>query len=176
MKKTAGFVSWRTPAILFVTLAAGFALTRTVTSHLDESLAPKKGGIDNALNQAYELNVALMAANWNPLQLDHSLLRLPEDDISSFAVPYNRPLYDEVSFFCSTFVSTKVTIVKGEEGRGTRTGFYIVGWKDGRVTTVNVKDVRLLPKENESGWAIVFPGMDEYDDGLKAMPGTKPTD
>jgi hypothetical protein len=41
------------------------------------------------------------------------------------------------------------------------------------VTTVNVNDVRLLPKENESGWAIVFPGMDEYDEGLKLFPGTK---
>ncbi|MEX2242280.1 MAG: hypothetical protein WD716_00390 [Fimbriimonadaceae bacterium] len=173
MKRTAGFVSWRTPALVLVTLAAGFALTRTVTSHLDGSLAPKKGGVDNALNQAYNLNVALMGANWDPLQLDHSLLRLPEDDSDSFAVPTKLALYDEVSFFCSTFVTTKVTIAKGEEGRGTTTGFFIVGWKDGRVTTVNVKDVRLLPKGNEPGWFFVFPGMDEYDEGLKLHPGTK---
>jgi hypothetical protein len=176
MKKTAGFVSWRTPAIVLVTLAAGFAMTRIVTSHVDDSLSPKRGGVDNALNQAYELNVALMDANWNPLQLDHALLRLPEDDSDSFAIPYNRPLYEEVSFFCNTFVTTKVTIVKGEEGRSSTTGFWIVGWKDGRVTTVNVKDVRLLPYEHESGWAIVFPGMDEYDEGLEPHPGTRPSD
>jgi hypothetical protein len=167
MKKTAGFVSWRTPAIVLVTLVAGFALTHTVTSHVDDSLAPKKGGIDNALNQAYELNVALMDANWNPYKVDHSLLRLPEDETSSFAVPTKLALYDEVSFFSTTFISRKVTIVKGEEGRSSTTGFFIVGWKDGRVTTVNVKDVRLLPKEDETGWFFVFPGMDEYHEGLE---------
>jgi hypothetical protein len=173
MKKSAGFAPWRTPALVFVTLAAGFALTRIVTSHLDGTPAPKRGGVDNALRQAYELNVALMDANWNPLQLDHALLRLPEDDSDSFAVPRNLPLYDEVSFFCHTFVRTKVTIAKGMEGRGSTTGFFIVGWKDGRVGTVNVNDVRLVAKEHGAGWHIVFPGMDEYAEGLKRYPGTK---
>ncbi len=141
------------------------------------------------MEQARRLLAELRDADWNPRGVDQSLLRLPEQDHAkswvdrdparpSFLTDSFHPQYEEVAFYCDTFVEKKLTVVKGREGDLAMTGFFIVAWKDGRVNTVDIAEARLFPLPNENKvWIIVFPGMDEYDAGLKqyapVIPNTR---
>lgn len=52
----------------------------------------------------------------------------------------------------------------GAEGTTTETGFYILGFKNGTVTTCEASEAMIIPY-NENGEQVglqVFPGMDEY--------------
>lgn len=185
MRNTTGFTSFRTLAVTLAIVAVGFAVTRIATSAAKTPSSPKNGGIDNAMQQARKLMAELSEANWNPREVDQSLLRLPEQDYAqnrmdrlpqrdSFIIPSKFQQYDEVAFYCDTFISRKREIVKGREAELTVTGFFIVGWKDGVINTVDVADVRLVPLPGvDNTWFHVFPGMNEYDAGLKYMSGTR---
>lgn len=185
MSNTSGFTSIRTLAIVLGTVAVGYVLTKSATSVAKAPSAPKAAGLDNAMQQAKRLLSELRDADWNPCEVDQALLRLPEQDTAqnvadrrpgqtSFAVPQHTSVYDEVALMSNTFVQKNLKIVKGVEGTMEITGYWIVGWKDGRVTAVDVADVRYVPNpEEENSWLYVFPGMDEYDSALTALPGTR---
>ncbi len=183
MKKTIGFTSSRTLVLILATVAVGFAVTRIAMSTAKAPTAEKKGGIDNAMEQARRLVAELKEADWNIHGVDQSLLRLPEQDyvqakvfrspdMTSFAIPRGDPVYDEVALYSSTFVNWVPK--DGKSGASARTGYYIVAWMDGRVNTVDVADVRYFPVPGKDDQMLyVFPGMDEYDAALKYLPGTR---
>jgi hypothetical protein len=183
MKTNLGFTTWRTVALLALTAGFGFALTRTAMLVAKREPDLKTGGIDNAMEQARRLLNELRNVEWNPRDVDQALLRLPEQDfvdlptqrvpdMPSFITDKVHRQYDELAFFSNTFVRQSAQIVPGQEAEVTVTGFFIVGWKDGRVNTVDVADVRLFPLPNQDQvWIWVFPGMDEYASGLMKMPG-----
>ena len=184
MKHRHGFTSLRTSFVLAGAMAAGFAATRIVTHGDFARPTLSKGGVDGAMAQAKVLLSELRDADWEIRKVDQRLLNLPErglrgeakDDphAPSFMRDSVHPEYDEVAFICSTFVDRELTVVPGIEGTLSITGFYIVAWKSGQIDKIDVRDVRLLAiKAGEPSWIRVFPGMDEYDAGLRPyVPGT----
>lgn len=134
--------------------------------------------------QARWLMTELKEADWNPREVNKELLRLPEQDhvdlpnqrasgMPSFVTDKTHKEYDELAFYSNTFVKqSPLKLVPGKEGEVTVNGFFIVGWKDGRIETVDVADARLYPLPGEHHvWVVVFPGMDEYSTRLKQLPG-----
>ena len=77
----------------------------------------------------------------------------------------NHPLYEEeVAFYSDLYVTRSLEAIPGVEGALHLGGFYIVGWKDGRVEQVPVADVRVYPHGDRL--MLVFPGMSVYDTSL----------
>ncbi|HXH61086.1 MAG TPA: hypothetical protein VNI20_06980 [Fimbriimonadaceae bacterium] len=184
MRKLIKKPTWPTVALCLIVAASAFVLTGFVTRRVAN--VPRGGGRDNAMLQARMIYDQLHDANWDPAAVNPTLLRLPEQDYKSSALeraPYTDsfairfhdaiPQYDELALLSSTFVNTTLTDdPSASEGRrATTTGYFIVGFKDGHVVTVDVTDARLF--EYKPGkWVPVFPGMDEYDPGLRKYPGT----
>lgn len=181
MKTRRAFAVWLTlPAIAFAA-GAGFLVTKAALSHVGPTSEPNR---DRALLQAKMLLNELQDSRWDASRVSPKLLRLPEQDFvssakgrrperNSFAIEL-QPEYDEVAFTCDTFVDRRLDTVKGVEGKLVTSGYYIVGWKDGHVSTVDVHDVRLFELPGKPGVKIaVFPGMSEYSASLQAFPGTE---
>jgi hypothetical protein len=192
MRKNIGFTSIRTLTLVLGTVAVGFVLTRTATSVAKAPTAPTNGGIDHAIEQAKRLVAELREANWDVSKVDQKLLRLPEQDFKqswadrrpsaqSFAIPRTAPEYatspertvfDEVALTSSTFVNYVPR--NGKSGDSTREGYYIIAWMDGRITTVDAPEARYFAVPGREGdYFTVYPGMDEYDKALTALPGTR---
>ena len=177
MKTNKGFTTWKTTAIVALAAMAGYGITCSITA-LAASPPVSKGGIDDAMDQARQLLVELRNADWNRDAVDPDLLMLPEQatvgawqnlpGADSFVVDQRHAQYEEVAFYSMTFVDKSFVVVPGQEHVVTTTGFFIVGWKDGRVETVDVSDVRMFSLGGVDNPRIpVFPGMDEYDSNLE---------
>lgn len=128
---------------------------------------------------------ALRANGWDRWKVDQALLRLPDQDHAeteferrpeklSFTISSLEPYQAEVAFKCMTYVRNNRGEGGGIEGRvSSPEGFFIVGWKDGRIEQVPIQNVRLLPFDL-NGRAVklyVFPGMAVYDANLEKYPG-----
>jgi len=138
------------------------------------------GGPDAAIKHTRKVIALLRDAKWNSFGVPFAELRLPDaryaetdalrDPLStSYAVPNgvdgdpsNEPVYRDVACYTSIYARANPTYYSGERVRFKPSGFYIVGWKDGRVTKVPIGDVRWNKGEKEKV-ALSFPGMPNYD-------------
>lgn len=146
----------------------------------DIDIVRGQGDLKATVTQARELLGELAAKNWDAKKVDHSLLRAPDQSFSpdesqrapkwptyTFQKGFEA-YYPEVAFFTDLYVRKGLKVVKGSEGNATAEGFYVVGWRDGRVTLVPLPDVRLL-KVNSEESIVVFPGMKAYNAELPLM-------
>jgi hypothetical protein len=183
-------------AFLFIT--SWYAASYLSKSKTVQLKAPKNlvlhGNHAQAMEQARELLKELAANDWNRKRVNPALLRLPDQDFAememdrhpdsdSFSGSHpNSPFkfYEkEVAFFSQTYVRRNVKPGPGIEGVVSKVeGFFIVGWKDGRVTKVPVEEVRMVAQEvpmgnnkAETAFCYVFPGMTVYDKSLPKMAG-----
>lgn len=138
------------------------------------------GDPEAALEQARKLMDALRAANWDKTRVPFELKFLPDrymheakqfrtDRQTTFSFPAHDPRlrapeYENVAFATDLYVRKNVSHYKGDGAKSRPEGFYIVGWKDGRVEKVPVWDVRIVPSSTRRNEKIeVFPGMPGYD-------------
>lgn len=133
----------------------------------------KDGDVDGAMDQSRVLMSKLQQNNWDFASLGRDLLRLPDQDFAqnpelrsmhdtSFCFP-DDPLFRNVAFY-STLYTTRGS------GHENTHGFYIVGYRDGRVEQVPVSNIRLLPRHGSHGvWDEVWPGIKGYSDSLTLM-------
>lgn len=136
----------------------------------------KEGDLEGTLTVGRQLVAELAEKNWDWKAVNQNLLKVPDQYNFQFApegegmwtwAPCTQPEYqNEVAFFSQLYTWREFNRVPGIEGRLKVTGSYIVGWKDGRVETVPVSDVRLYPSSQADTYLYVFPGMDEYDADL----------
>lgn len=174
-------------SVCFFAIGFTFALANYPNKHRTSSpTAKKQGGIEQAMQQSRDLMNALQRNNWNRWAVDQRLLRLPDQDIAetafkrrpealSFSLPVGAPYEGEVAFYSSTYVRHNFSSNSAmPEGIATApSGFFVVGFTDGRVMQVPVGDVRMLWDTQNSHHVgkYVFPGMSSYSPGLPKFPG-----
>lgn len=173
----------RKQILVLAALAAAFGTAWTLGSQLQPQPEPKRvvrnlsieGDPDHTIEVGRQLLAALKERNWDWHGIPDELLRVPDQYNWQFAPTSPgfwtwstcpQPAYqDEVAFVCSLYTWRELEVVPGIEGRLHMSGFYIVGWKDGRVERVPVEDARQYPVAGGSTITI-FPGMSEYDPAL----------
>jgi hypothetical protein len=149
------------------------------TAHIPDGT--KYGNPQASIEQSYKLLSVLKTVDWDPWKAPRELLYLPDRRFSeresvrsgkelSFSFPNlgskDHPETEPVAFVADLYVRENPAAYNGDKIQTDTAGFYIVGWKDGRVTTVPVKDVRVIVKD---GYYIAsYPGMPGYDaNGMK---------
>ncbi len=138
------------------------------------------GGPDAAVQRTYKVIELLRAAKWNSDKVSLADLRLPDARYGERAAlrnpwtttyclpnepdgsPRNEPVYKDVACYTDLYARVNPTYYRGDRVKFKPEGFYIVGWKDGRVTKVPIGDVRWNPGVKEKV-ALSFPGMPNYD-------------
>lgn len=135
----------------------------------------KEGDLEGTLEVGRQLVAELAAKNWDWNAVNQNLLKVPDQYSYQFAPegdglwtwhPCPQPEFEnEVAFYSMLYTWRSMDVVPGVEGRLAVTGSYIVGWKDGRVESVPVDDVRLCPSEDDT-FVCVFPGMEAYNPDL----------
>ncbi len=156
---------------------------RYPTMHIPD--AAVKGDVEQALNQSRELLIALRKVNWDVNRVPDSLKFLPDASMAedemvrkrraySFtfpcASPEPNPLSEQVAFTSAVYSRLSPVVYRGDRVKTHPTGFYIVGWKHGEVTTVPVDDVRVLKLQDQHAWVPLYPGMKEYDPSAMKLP------
>jgi hypothetical protein len=146
-------------------------------SQLPKNLA-REGNLTDAVERGHVLLAALEAANWDYHAIDQNLLLLPEQihhENPSEREPWMwgfQPLTfegrDELAFTSMLYTRQNVRVQPGIEASTEPEGHFIVGWKDGRVTTVPVSEARYYPitRAGEQVWVLVFAGMASYSTDL----------
>lgn len=177
-------------AVLLVSCAALFAYTRyqgndapLYTSGSDVPDPVKAGDPEAAMRHSAKLLELCRKANWdvNPNTVPVRMMLLPDrymsedphqrsDRVSSFCFPSSdtSPELANVALYSDIYVRHNVSRYRGDVSRARPTGFYIVGFKDGRVLKVPVDDARLLKNGR-----LVFPGTPEYDPDLQKLPSVR---
>ncbi|MBC7806451.1 MAG: hypothetical protein H7145_09905 [Akkermansiaceae bacterium] len=138
--------------------------------------AAKVGDVKGAMTQTAGLVQELKANDWKPFNIPLSLLRLADAQLavdvnqrdkntSNYAFPAlnkspDNPSKDTVATYTDIYVRANPKWFKGERTVFAPTGFYIVGWKDGRVTQVPIEDVRFVKTGKYN--TAVFPGMEAW--------------
>lgn len=139
----------------------------------------KQGDVTGAMQQAHSLLSALSQNGWDPLKVDGNLLTLPDQLYAEY--PRQRranywsfqmmslPVENEVAFYSPLYVRENFRVVQGLEATKSPEGFFIVGWKNGKVTQVPVAGARSYVWGQGGGRRghVVFPGMAVYN---AAMP------
>lgn len=134
--------------------------------------------------QCHKLYVALKEKNWNYREVDSSLFKLPsqsshEDDDKKFSNSFvfcgsakNPGPYTDVAFFSDLYVRKNISYAKGNKWNARPSGFYIVQWKNGVLSLVDIHDVRMLPiKVNgRRSFLVTFPGMASYNRNNPKLP------
>jgi hypothetical protein len=165
----------------FLSFSISWYRDRYVPVYVPDKDLPKKinrKNVDAALKQTHDLVLALRQVDGDPFKVPKELGRLPDAiyasdpgkrDIhtGSFAYAKLRAEPDaisqsDVSVYSDIYVHSDPAYYKGDRVQFNPSGFYIVGWKDGRVSTVAVDDVRVVAT-GRHGTVPVFPGMKEYD-------------
>jgi hypothetical protein len=141
----------------------------------------KVGTPDKTIERGRELVALLRKSNWKitkefPLEKltvdDQRYAEFPQDRTrqTSFGIPKQQPPYEDVAVICDTYVRKNITAQRGGTSSQAPTGFFIVGFKDGRVEKVPVEQVRVkeYPMEGASTRRIglLFPGTKGYDPNL----------
>lgn len=167
-------------AILGLALAFGAAWTlgNSVASPPTVNRTVKnlsiEGDPDHTMAVGRQLIAQLQEHNWNWDEVDTNLLKVPDQEFWQNAP--NGPgywtwarcaedIYNEVAFYSNLYVWNEFERIPGIEGKLHVSGFYIVGYRDGRVEKVPVGQTRLYPITNDQ-LLTVFPGMSEYDPNL----------
>lgn len=148
----------------------------------------KIGSVESAMNQAHQLIDYLRLNNWpSDIKVPLELRRLPEQKYDE--IPGNRDehepsfiLYDptlnlatpEVAFVSKTFYRRNVSRYKEDIGETTTSrpsGFFIVGYRDGRIEKIAPSAVRMIADPNQPQAAVeTFPGCQSYRDDLPHLP------
>ncbi len=141
---------------------------------------PTAGGADAAVERTREIIPLLRSVGWDSLKIKASTLQLPDRGLAedeayrrpnqpSYLFPNGSgkfmdgdPVYEKVACVSEIYVKANPTYYADDKARFTPGGFYIVGWKDGTVTKVAVRDVRYNPGIKEKS-VMTFPGMPNYD-------------
>lgn len=145
------------------------------------------GNHAQAMEQAKRLMVALKANNWSPMGIPKSLCRLPDQDFYpdqsrrtkesiSFSLGglkgFDRaPYVGEIAFYSSLYVSNVRIKPDGTVGmKHEPHGFYIVGYRNGRVEKVDVKDVRYVPSTYaRNAFQHTFPNTKAYAGAFRSV-------
>lgn len=136
----------------------------------------KAGDIEGAVEQTRFLVEELRTNDWDPMKVDHDLFRLPDQMYAenprqrgrwayAFYHTKQEPYLDDVVVFTDIYARKNLRVAKGKEATMSPEGYFIVGWRDGRVTTVPASEVRLYPFGEAE--LFVFPGMSEYRADLR---------
>lgn len=157
-----------------------FSADKSHPSALD---AVKRGNPQQAVEQSRQLLAALREVNWDFFKVPRTLKQLPdrmlsEDEIlrgptaSSFTWPHDGQLRPsaEIAFYSRLYARDNPKPHRNDGMRFSPSGFYIVGWKRGDVTTVPVEDIRVRAYPNHQGYELLFPGQNEYDPNLLKIP------
>jgi hypothetical protein len=164
--------------LVFILSASGSALMLEKGKHAPALSHSSR--VPDAMTQARDLAQALAKVDYNPLQVDSRLLRLPDQDFAqnenrrgpndpSFAVP-TIPIYSQVACYTTLYSLTVLEPNPGHEASAHHVGFYIVAWKDGRVEKINVDTIRLAPHEGREGeFVAVWPGLSAYSTDLPLL-------
>ncbi len=138
------------------------------------------GGPDAAVQRTYKVIELLRAAQWDFDKVSLADLRLPDARYAESASlrnpwattyctpnrpdgdPRNEPVYKDVACFTDLYARSNPTYYRGDRAKFKPEGYYIVGWKDGRVTKVPIGDIRWNSGVKEKV-VLSFPGMPNYD-------------
>ncbi len=142
----------------------------------------KMDSVDEAMQQTTRLVAALKANDWDPFRVPHALIMLPDakyaqynnlnDPLAgSFVFPIlqkepDSPVQDKIAVYSEVYVRTNTKIFKNDRATFAPSGFFVVGWKDGRVEKVPIGDVRYVKMGKY--YTAVFPGMNAWKaDGIR---------
>ena len=144
--------------------------------------AAKYGNVEDALRRSRVLLAALEKVDYDPWKVPESLKHLPDENMSesrkrfgvkkdevSFAMPglssslEMREATKEIVFSNDNYVRHNAKAYNGDVVKTHATGFVIVGWKNGKVTTVPIEDVRVAVFSKSHSFTEVYPGMKAYD-------------
>lgn len=130
------------------------------------------GNPDQAIQQSKQFLEHFRSVNWDPDRVNYRLAKLPDHDFKQFqedrvinTLVVARDPEDALAFSTDLYVHLTKEIVPGREANITRSGFYIVGYKDGRVEKVTPDLVRLYPN-GKGGFTQLYPGMNRYHEEL----------
>ncbi len=144
--------------------------------------ATKTGDPEAGMRQLQQLMDALRANNWNPVKVPRSLLTLPDGRFAenpafrdrpnivfpSMPTPekYKKdqvPEFEPIAFYTEVYARFNRSYYKGDRSQSQPTGYFIVGWKDGRIEKVPVMQVRtFVSRDARRDETYCFPGMPEY--------------
>ena len=153
---------------------------------IDTSSPSNAANQERAMQQTQKLLDYLKAHNWptDDLDLPAALLRLP--DQSEAEISWNREAHQpsfglfvshtnlvnpEIAIVCDLYMRRNSTRYKGGRVAGQASGFFIVGYRDGRVAKVPVEAVRLIANPNKPNSMVkVYPGSRYYRADLPKLP------
>lgn len=154
---------------------------RHVTAHIPD--AAKVGDVEGAMQQSKLLLEALRKVAWEPgsfregYRVPRELLFLPDRSMAENETLNGKHVFFyniskipkdwEIAFYSTLYARANPSHYRNDVTKFKPSGFYIVGWKDGRVTKVPIEDIRM--KVMPDGIRIAtFPGMKVYHpDGIK---------
>ncbi|MDX1932022.1 MAG: hypothetical protein SFU56_05400 [Capsulimonadales bacterium] len=135
------------------------------------------GDPEKAVRQTERLVAALKAVQWDYVKVPRELAKLPdsalaEDPVMREAntmsyrfVPSTDPNIPEVAVYTDIYVRRNIAHFAGDRTVCNPEGFYIVGFRDGRVVKVPIDKVR-LGSNALGGRGIVFPDTKNYKENL----------
>jgi hypothetical protein len=141
----------------------------------------KVGTPDATVERGRELVALLRQSDWKiskgfPMDkltvADQRNAEFPQDrkQQTSFGIPKSQPPYEDIAVICDTYVRKNITAKQSGASSQAPSGFFIVGFKDGRVEKIPVDQVRVkeYPRPGSSNRRIglLFPGTKEYDPSL----------
>jgi len=166
---------------LFLCLVVIAVSQRAQTKKPGDRVSPALAGHRNpeeAIAQAKKLMLAYIEAGRDWSKIDANLLRHPDQKLveginlraaNAFMPLYADAFYDgQIAFTCSMYAQRNLVYKGGDEIESSPSGFFIVGYENGAIRKVPVKDVRYyqirLTKNGvtDDVWKHVFPGMPQY--------------
>lgn len=180
--KTGSFAVVKTCVICLVTIGIawfGFSkiLFRSGTSAQQVSGFP--GGLEGSIAQSHEVLRVYREANWDWKQIPQHLLLLTDEAAIPNPNPKSRwrksfqfagfPTVDEIAFVSPFYVNVAVDPNHGIEGTSTRTGVYIVAFRNGNISLVSALQRRIVWYQDgiERVGLEVFPGMRDWNRATK---------
>lgn len=159
--------------VVLVTLQPRVALAQSAPT---DSEILTKGDPEAAIRQLHQLWNALKAQDFERKITPQifALLDLQDESLSpkrsyrsertvSVTLPVV-PEYGDVLFFTDLYVDPRVKRGPGDLAIPSPAGFFIVGWRDGRIEKVPIEDIRMLSLGGKQIYC--FPGMPQYREDL----------
>ncbi len=135
------------------------------------------GNPDDAIKRGGILITELSKHNWDPFKIEKSLMILPDQSISDIPeirtseisnwciVSLDDPAIPEVAIYTDLYVRRNLKVYKGDIGTANPEGFYIVGFRDGKIGRVPLSEVRVAVIKGV-GRRFVFSGTKFYNKNL----------